>query len=394
MDPVSVWPAAIATLVALSAAFVLKRHFGEPSAAGRFAAIDGLRGFLAFFVFLHHTCIWYFYLRTGRWEVPPSNLYTHFGQSAVALFFMITAFLFFSKLIDGRKRPIDWGRLYISRVLRLVPMYLVAMAGLFVIVAILAGGNLRQPVPALLQGMLQWLGFTMFAAPDLNDVSNTGIIVAGVTWSLPYEWVFYLLLPLLALTVRVVPPARYFLAGALGLLLFAARPNLNYLIFAGGIAAALLVRFDQVRRLASHPAMSWLALLCLGTAVLGFATVYRAVPLTLLTLFFVIVAAGNTLFGLLDSPTSRTLGEMAYSVYLLHGIVLFVTFHFIIGPEQARTLSALAHWTLAIGMTPVLVCLSFFTFRFVEQPAMQMTNPFTSWLRNRIGRAAPQVQQK
>lgn len=111
MDPVSVLPAIAAFAVAVVTAFILAKRFGEPRPQGRFATIDGLRGFLAFFVFLHHSCIWYFYLRSGKWEVPPSNLYTHFGESSVALFFMITGFLFLSKLIEDRSKKIDWERL-------------------------------------------------------------------------------------------------------------------------------------------------------------------------------------------------------------------------------------------------------------------------------------------
>lgn len=107
MDPVSPLPALACLLVAMATAFFLVKQFGSPPSLGRYASIDGLRGYLAFFVFLHHSCIWYFFLRTGQWQAPPSNLYNHFGQSSVALFFMITGFLFFSKLIDGRTRSID-----------------------------------------------------------------------------------------------------------------------------------------------------------------------------------------------------------------------------------------------------------------------------------------------
>ncbi|WP_428425704.1 acyltransferase family protein [Methylibium sp.] len=70
---------------------------------------------------MHHSCLWYFHLRTGEWAPPASRLYTHLGQGSVALFFMITGFLFFSKLLDGRTRRIDWSKLFIARFLRLTP---------------------------------------------------------------------------------------------------------------------------------------------------------------------------------------------------------------------------------------------------------------------------------
>jgi peptidoglycan/LPS O-acetylase OafA/YrhL len=123
-DLVSPLPAIASLLKTLATASLFAKQLGVPPAQGRFTSIDGLRGYLASFVFLHHPSIWYFYLRTGKWTVPPSILYAHVGQGSVSLVFMIIGFLFFSKLIDGRNRPIDWGRLFIFRFLRLVPLYL------------------------------------------------------------------------------------------------------------------------------------------------------------------------------------------------------------------------------------------------------------------------------
>jgi peptidoglycan/LPS O-acetylase OafA/YrhL len=64
----------------------------------RYASLDGLRGYCAFFVFLHHASIWYSYLHTNSWAAPPSHFYNHLGQSGVAIFFMITGFLFFFEI--------------------------------------------------------------------------------------------------------------------------------------------------------------------------------------------------------------------------------------------------------------------------------------------------------
>lgn len=97
MDPLSPLPAISILFVAVVVAYFMSRYSEIPPDQGRFVALDGLRGYLALFVFLYHSALWYFYLRTGQWEVPPSNLYTHFGQSSVLLFFMITGFLFFFK---------------------------------------------------------------------------------------------------------------------------------------------------------------------------------------------------------------------------------------------------------------------------------------------------------
>ena len=140
MDPTSPLPAIGAILLAIGTASLLPHVISfQVTSPPRFPTIDGLRGYLALAVFLSHSSIWYFYVHSGRWDVPPSNFYTHLGQSSVALFFMITGFLFWSKLLDGRARPIDWSRLYFSRLFRLVPLYLVSVACLIVVSLYTAG---------------------------------------------------------------------------------------------------------------------------------------------------------------------------------------------------------------------------------------------------------------
>lgn len=91
-------------------------------------SLDGLRGLLATFVFFHHSMIWYFYIQDGVWQSPPSSLFYYFGSGSVIMFFMITAFLFFSKITsNAHSKEFDWLRLYVSRFLRIAPLYLFAI---------------------------------------------------------------------------------------------------------------------------------------------------------------------------------------------------------------------------------------------------------------------------
>ncbi len=380
VTPLSLLPSAVAILVALLTAFVLSRWFGGPPKAGRFASIDGLRGYLAFFVFLHHSSIWYFYLNTGSWRLPPSNIYTNFGQSSVAVFFMITGFLFYDKIFNERHNGTDWLKLFVSRVLRLTPLYLFTITLLFIIVAVLSSFQLNDSRSSIIQDLLSWLTFTMFGAPDINSVKNTSIIVSAVTWSLPYEWLFYLTLPMLALTTGRVATLPYLLVGVVGVVGFVALSSSPWYLcfFVGGIAAALLVRQDRFCKFATTRAATFLILIAAAVSVTYFPSAYAPAPLALLLLAFALIAGGNSLFGLFLSQVSRTLGEMAYSIYLLHGLLLFVIFRFLVGFERAAQLTATMHWLLVILATPVLVTTCFFTFRFIEQPAMRQSNHITS----------------
>lgn len=385
MDAVNFLPAVVALIIAFMTSVLLTKRFGSPSDQGRFSSIDGLRGYLAFFVFLHHSCIWYFYLRTGRWELPPSNIYTHFGQSAVALFFMITGFLFFSKIIDGRAKNVDWTKLFISRILRLAPLYFFMVLILFLIIAIISKGILNEPAPVLFKNLIRWLSFTILGAPQINGIKNTSQIVAGVTWSLPFEWFFYLSLPLMALTLRVKPPVAYVALAVFSLLYFEFwRPRIYYLAFLGGIIASFLARSSRFRTFATKKASSFVVIGCIGVVVGVFPSAYAVIPLSLLAVAFALVASGNDLFGILATSASRTLGELAYSIYLLHGIFLFTTFTCALGIPASANLSPLSHWFIVFAMTPVLIFFCFLTFRFIERPAMQSTNSVTAWIRSNV----------
>jgi len=388
MNPLSPLPAIAALALCVATGFFIVKKFPAPDIQGRLASIDGLRGYLAFFVFLHHAAIWYFYLRGGEWGVPPSHLYTHFGQSGVAFFFMITGFLFFAKVSASGAGEIDWLRLYVSRLLRLGPLYLVVVLVMFSLVLLMSHGNLNDTPLRLLKSVIQWLTFTVLGAPDINAFDHTRIIVAGVTWSLPYEWFFYLSLPVFAWALKASPPRIYLILSAVCLVaLIAWRPAFYHLIwFGGGVVAVALVRYPIFRRFAQRPSASLLIIVCVAATVWIFPTSYAPVPVLLLCIAFSLIAGGNTVFGILNNAVSRTLGEFAYSIYLLHGLLLFLAFGLLIGPAQAKLLSPLMHWAVVLAITPVLLLLSFASFRFIESPPMQRSRQGTEWLRKMAAR--------
>jgi peptidoglycan/LPS O-acetylase OafA/YrhL len=382
MSPIGIILPLVCLLLSVATAKSLVSLFGVPRPLGRFVSIDGLRGYLALAVFISHTAVWYYYVRTGRWEDPPSRLYVHFGQSSVALFFMITGFLFYSKLLDCRGRSIDWTRLYVSRLLRLFPLYLFAIVVMFVILAYLSDGELKVSTPMLLYGCLHWVIFSILGGPDINGVKDTATIIAGVTWSLSYEWFFYASLPVLGLPLFVPVPKRYLvlsIVGIVGFLMLRPFP-MRLLAFVGGIAAAVLVRNVALCNLAKKPSATVLAIGCICLTLSRFSTAYAPLPLLLLSVAFVIVACGNTLFGVLTNSCSRMLGDMSYSIYLLHGILLFCVFRFLIGVDRAAALSTMEHCAAVIFCTPILIIASFVTYRMIELPGMRRVPQVEAWL--------------
>lgn len=375
-----------ALLLALGTAGALVRWQGAPASGGRYVSIDGLRGFLAFFVFLHHGSIWYVHLRQQVWVPPDSNLYRHLGDTSVALFFMITAFLFTTKVLESRSRPVDWVRLYIGRVMRLFPLYAVAVAILFAMVATLTDWTLEVPLSELMKQVVKWTAFTILGSGPVNGLASTNELIAGVIWTLPYEWWFYVSLPAIGLLLGRRSAWVWLVFGFANLLLFQYAWRLEWerlMPFLGGILAAYAVKNEALCRFAR---LRWSGLLVLGllaaTATLT-TTAYTPLAVAMLSVAFVLIACGNDLFGCLSAAASRMLGEMTYSIYLLHGLLLSFVFRWIVGLPELATWSIAAHWCLVLALSVPLILLSYASYCWIEAPAQAAAPALTAWLKRK-----------
>lgn len=136
MSVFSAWPYFVLVLAVLCMlALPVFRVADEPHGRDqRTATLDGLRGFLALSVFVHHLMVTHGYIVRGEWSFPPPGFPTLLGQVGVGVFFMITGFLFWGKLLDAKGRP-DWKSLYIGRLWRIGPTYLLAVGLMFLVVA-------------------------------------------------------------------------------------------------------------------------------------------------------------------------------------------------------------------------------------------------------------------
>lgn len=359
----------------------------------RYGSIDGLRGYLAFGVFVHHVVVFSFYLQHGRIELPSSNFYSQLGQASVALFFMITGFLFWGRLLD--KGPaLNWKDFAISRFCRLYPLYLALLGVVLLIVFGEADWRLKDEPADLLQQLALWL---IFDRPDINQHAQSGLIISNVTWTLNYELFFYAVLPLLSVVFLQRPG---WLKGIFAVLmiyalyqLFGLNHSLKRWIlfsFCGGIAAAYWIRHPQLRIYARSTRAAVLALLSLLLVMTCFQKSFHLLPLLLLSLFFIIVASGNDLFGLLRLRAIRWMGEISYSTYLLHGILLWMTFSWVLPKVENPT----AIWILLPTiwlLSSLLIIISSITFRFIEMPGMQLGK---RWSKRQQGKASSPTSTK
>lgn len=370
-------PAFVITLVALGVAALIVRRSAfyrglvdHEVSASRFHAIDGLRGYLALGVVLHHIFINIQYYQTGVWELTPSRLNTFFGRGSVGFFFMITAFLFWSRAISERGR-IDAFRFYVSRLRRMVPMYLLSAGLVIIVVLMLTHFRLRESPFELLQHIMAWIFFTIPGPLNINGFGQTSL-VNTVFWSLTYEWKFYFLFPFLA--IFACTRAQWWLAVAASLYIWLYSDTQIEWFFVGGCLAAALVRAEKIRKVAAGWPGAVIALIGLGMTLEWQPLVYSPIGALFLLLPFTMFASGNTLFGLLTCRPARLLGLLSYSVYLLHNFVLFLMSRLVNHFTDLGTFAERSHWIMGAVVTCLTVTIAACTYRYVEYPYLRSSS--------------------
>ncbi|WP_233882082.1 acyltransferase family protein [Paraburkholderia flagellata] len=333
----------------------------------RFHAIDGLRGYLALGVLLHHVVINAQLYQIGSWALTPSRLNTFLGRGSVAFFFMITAFLFWGRMIDGHGK-IDTLRFYASRIRRLVPMYLIS-AGLLIATALtFTHFRIVVPIGDLASQIASWLLFTIPGAPEVNGFKQTGL-VNTVFWSLVYEWKFYIALPFVA---ALAMNGRAWLAAA-GVSITIALFSTTQIewFFLGGCVAACAVRSQALQSWAPRPVGSFVAFACIAATALYQPMTYTWLGAVLLFIPFLLFAGGNSLFGVLTCRPARLLGLLSYSVYLLHNWVLYLVSRMVNHYTPIADLTLGRYWAVVGAVALITVALAAITYRFVEHPRIR-----------------------
>jgi peptidoglycan/LPS O-acetylase OafA/YrhL len=388
-----VWPIPCLVLVAVAVASTpCARRFLNDAAsnsAGRAGALDGLRGFLSVGVFIHHFSMMRGYLNYGVWVLPPSGIYTLLGQGSVALFFMITGFLFWGKLVDTNGAP-GWAKLYIARVFRIGPLYLAVVAVMVGIVFANTGFVVTVPWRTSISTIGTWLCLGMLPGhPDINGYPNTRVLIAGVTWTLHFEWLFYLaLLPMSIFAKSRRHLAFAVLGYALCLTGIAIAPRALFtfgaLFFAGMTSASLCKTYDLYALRGRF--ISIVPVTALGILFLAFDDAYSIVPIVLLTVFFIFVASGNSLLGVLLTPSAHRLGYISYSVYLMQGLLITMAFY-----DPTVRLFALRgplqYWGLCLVTLLALLVCSAATYVGIEKPGIAFNHRVRRFLlSDRFGR--------
>jgi peptidoglycan/LPS O-acetylase OafA/YrhL len=365
-------------------------------------SLTPLRGIAALWVVLFHYC----------WHLPAihPDRYTgavYKGYLAVDLFFMLSGFVIshvyhqvFARRVSGQ----HYRDFLKARVARIYPLHLTVLL-LFVATAIgeralvYARGGSFGPVPLV--------GERSVGAFFANLLMLQGIWAHQLSWndpswSISLEFLAYLLFPLVFPTLwRAGATAKAGVAGVLlvvlGWLAYSTGDDFNQWSGTGAIMrclpefliGALLYSCYKSRVLASMLA-SDTALLVVILLLCGL--LHAAAPdFSSIPVFAVLIltAVGNQgrLGPVLNSAPFLWLGNISYSLYLIHGFVLFIVIEAMQAHAAVDFGKLPLNFSLALmtAMLAVSLALATFSYRFVEVVGRR-------WVRERLGvrrRAVP-----
>lgn len=377
---------------------------GAPAASrerGRLVGLDGIRGFAALFVVMHHCYLMAFPgfpANTG----PAWLAWLLYGHISVVVFIVLSGFSLGVSPARSGWRLSSLSRFAHRRAWRILPPYWAALVFSLLVAWFVVpqpGSTAPTGKTVAVYGLLLQ---DVFGAPNPN----------GAFWSIAVEAQLYFTFPLLLLVLRKWGPVVMVgsvaaLVAGLGLLapyvhaihlLMRLTPQFAALFALGLAAAGIVVAGERIRRLP----LQWLAALAaLPVLVLlvvqgsGWWSVHMfwidlAVgPATALLLAAVATRRPVPLVRLLDTRPVRSLGSFSYSLYLIHAPIVVAVNRKLVAPHLGS--GQAAFWvTFAIAVPLSVVAARLFGAVF-EIPFVR----HRSWaalraaVRARLGRAEP-----
>jgi peptidoglycan/LPS O-acetylase OafA/YrhL len=372
------WPffACMAALLVLASTPAFRAADTPPSPRpNRLGTLDGLRGFLALAVVFNHVAVYHKFLLSGQWTPAPSRFYALLGPIGVSMFFMVTGYLFWSRLIGERGKP-SWVSLYVGRFFRIGPLYLAAMSVVLLIVFARTGFTHHVTGPELAHELR--MNFALGLGGNILDVNGylgTGTLLANATWTIKREWLFNFSLPLVGLPTRSAVLHLPFtvvglIASSAAAALYPARTGLVWdLLFLAGMTCASLHEKGLSCRLSDNVAS--VIVIFLLPVVFFFPDTYSVIPALLLGGVFYLITSGCSVFGLLVSRPARRLGDISYGICLLQGLALAALFQ----PEILRSLavaSPVYHWGLGLLSAVLLIFIATAAHVVIERPGIAL----------------------
>lgn len=337
----------------------------------RISTIDGLRGYLAIGVFFTHYIINYNWHITGLWEITQQNWINNISENSVYFFFIITGYLFSNKILNNN---FQIKVFLVNRFFRLAPLYYSIVFLMVFVVFLKTGFQLNEPLYYLFIRVFKWI---LFLQSNLNGFSNTSVIVAGVTWTLMYEWIFYFSLPVFLYLLR---KNKLILLIFISIILFLSFFNFHLNIFHLSVKMELFVLFfigflvAKIRNIIKNNkfyfnniSFSIINFITLYILITQFDTSLSVLQYILLFFCFCTIVLGNSFFGILNLIFSRFLGEISYSIYLVHGVVMYIIFS-ILFPDFIIKNSLTTYLYMFPLILLIVIIISTIKYKYIEYP--------------------------
>lgn len=301
-------------------------------------SINGVRGLLASLVMFSHLFKDLTLYQGIKWKYDKNyyeligwgNQALNTGKIGVAIFFMISGYLFY-RLLLKQENKLNIKKFFYNRFTRIYPLYFFAISFCILYLLTTTQYNLDFQI---LEKLLSWF---LFLGPydGLRIVDMTH----GVEWTLKLEILLYISIPILfyifskiqnlylrhffiissIVTIFIIGyilrvygkvyidprAALCFYIGYIALEIKKQKNKVLYSFFNGKFAALLsILLFISAFFISSHNFLYFYLIFSCG-------------------FLFISLACDNNLFGLLSAQPLQVMGEISYSIYLLHGIVLY-----------------------------------------------------------------------
>lgn len=310
----------------IATVWITSKILGITPAKHKYASLDGLRGICAALVAVFHL-----YWRAGGeadiyWSlnyIAASNIKKYIyltGELSVGIFFMLSAFLFFKKVLASNFDIKDFA---ISRFMRIYPPVVATLLTIYIATFIM-NPNSHTPV---WEWFIPSLPF-IFDAPGANiNGFSLQIATSGVFWTLVWELRLYIAIPFLYLIMKKITHKKTFIISLMGAVLaykyyVGGEAYLSYIMY---FLCGFLVASINSNRKPSD-------LMCFGLLIAALYFTKHAynttTPLYMFIVFYTI-KSGCDYFGLLTSLPITMLGTCSFSLYLIHGITQTVSKHYL-----------------------------------------------------------------
>jgi peptidoglycan/LPS O-acetylase OafA/YrhL len=354
--------------------------------------IDQIRGFAALLVVFYHGLALFsekmlfgtlFQPKYRLDTINPILAFVYEGHTAVGLFIVLSGFIL---TIGCVGRPIKYQSFLISRILRIYPLYL------FFLFFGMAAHRDQFSLSAFFQSILQ--------LSNLPGAVPAGFL-SNMFWAVSVEFQCYLIFPFLLMFANL--KGSRFLIGLIAIAVIfrvllvlegANARDLSYLTIAGRIdqfclgivAARIYVLYDLRRQL-----RPWSILITGSVVVAALFAFHKAGgwPTTaswkilwptiegILWAFFIptYLVAGQLLPALLAKAATK-FGEISYSIYLGHFIILMLMAKSDVFIRATGNAYYDAIITTALVAVPITVAIAALTYTIIESPFLALRKPY------------------